>query len=165
LVSLFAFDLSFMSRQEASKGRQKLLLPFEHVKWGRGSHRMKANKAHPLSRRQARGRVFLLIIQYLFPELISMAMKTRVFFILLLATIAAQVSPGQPFLSRLQATKDSPIFTTYAAVRERSEFIIDEGYQLVWTDSAQSLKFGSDHGGFLSLAIAGLLTLSRLSHT
>ena len=48
-----------------------------------------------------------------------------------LALVAAMPAPAQrPFLSSLQATKDAPLFTTYAAAMERSEFTLDEGYHL-----------------------------------
>jgi len=59
---------------------------------------------------------------------------------------------GQPFLSALQASKNDPLFTTYAAARARSEYIIDEGYQFSWTDPERPLGFETDNGGSLLFA-------------
>ncbi|MCK4297417.1 MAG: hypothetical protein KAX28_12275, partial [Candidatus Marinimicrobia bacterium] len=41
------------------------------------------------------------------------------------------------YLSNLSATKDSPLFTTYAASMERSEFTLDEGYHFLFYDSSR----------------------------
>lgn len=59
---------------------------------------------------------------------------------------------AQPFLSNLSATKHDPVYTTYAAALERSEFILDEGYQLVWYDSQRGVNFETDQAGSLCLA-------------
>ncbi len=64
--------------------------------------------------------------------------------------ISEEVVP-QNFLSNLSATKNSPLYSTYAASLERSEFIIDEGYQFVWYDSLRGINFETDKGGTLSL--------------
>ncbi|NIW47926.1 MAG: hypothetical protein GWN14_21665, partial [candidate division Zixibacteria bacterium] len=50
--------------------------------------------------------------------------KKIVYLLLLLTGLCA----GQNYLSNLSASKDDPLFTTYAAALERSEFIVDEGY-------------------------------------
>jgi hypothetical protein len=59
---------------------------------------------------------------------------------------------GQPFLSTMQASKDDPVYTTYAAARARSEYIIDEGYQFSWYDPERPLGFETDNGGSLLFA-------------
>ncbi|MEJ2637048.1 MAG: trehalase family glycosidase, partial [Calditrichia bacterium] len=59
---------------------------------------------------------------------------------------------NKPFLSNLSATKDSPIYTTYAAAMERSEFTLDEGYHLVLNDTSRGADFITDTGGDLCLA-------------
>jgi hypothetical protein len=69
-----------------------------------------------------------------------------------LAGCLALPSPGvaqqnAPLLSRLAATKDSPIYTTYCASRGRSQFIVDKGYHFVFYDSSQGLSFTCEQGG------------------
>jgi hypothetical protein len=61
----------------------------------------------------------------------------------------AQVAP--PYLSNLHATKDSPLYTTYAAAMERSEFTLDEGYHLAFYDSARGIDLSTDNAGDWSL--------------
>lgn len=56
-----------------------------------------------------------------------------------------------PYLSTLQATKEDPIYATYAAAMERSEFIIDEGYEFQFYDSEKGLDFTTDTAGDLGL--------------
>ncbi|MBU1634590.1 hypothetical protein KJ762_08790, partial [bacterium] len=56
------------------------------------------------------------------------------------------------YLSNLSATKDSPLFTTYAAAMERSEFTLDEGYHFLFYDSSRGIDFTTDTGGDLCLA-------------
>ena len=58
----------------------------------------------------------------------------------------------KPYLSNLNATKDSPLFTTYTAAMERSEFTLDEGYHFLFYDSSRGLDFTTDTGGDLCLA-------------
>lgn len=57
-----------------------------------------------------------------------------------------------PYLSNLFATKNSPIYTTYAAAMERSEFTLDEGYHFLFYDSSCGIDFTTDTGGDLCLA-------------
>ena len=54
---------------------------------------------------------------------------------------------GQNYLSSLHATQDDPIYTTYAAALERSEYIVNEGYQFVWFDPAKGLNFEVKQAG------------------
>ena len=77
---------------------------------------------------------------------------------LLVAAIAAvafavpPVHAQAPFLSSLAATKDSPIFTTYAARKERSEFTLDKGYHLVLNDSKRGADLTNESGGDICVA-------------
>ena len=66
--------------------------------------------------------------------------------------ILEEKAVSQNFLSNLSATKNSPVYSTYAASLERSEFIVDEGYQFVWYDPLRGINFETDKGGILSLA-------------
>lgn len=57
----------------------------------------------------------------------------------------------KPFLSNLNATKNSPLYTTYAAAMERSEFTLDEGYHFLFYDSTRGADFITDNAGDWSL--------------
>lgn len=59
---------------------------------------------------------------------------------------------AQPYLSNLSADKDHPIYTTYAAPMSRSEYKIDQGYQLMWYDENRGVDFITSDGGDISLA-------------
>ena len=73
--------------------------------------------------------------------------------LLLLALAGAPVcaQQTQPFLSHLQATASSPLFTTYAAAMERSAFVVDEGYHFLFYDSTRGADFITDNAGDLSV--------------
>ena len=58
---------------------------------------------------------------------------------------------SQPYLSNLNAGKNDPIYTTYAAPLNRSEFIVDEGYTFKWYDLQDGIDFETDKGGSLCL--------------
>ncbi|BDD05829.1 amylo-alpha-1,6-glucosidase [Aureibacter tunicatorum] len=55
-------------------------------------------------------------------------------------------------MSNLHATKDSPIYTTYAAAIERSEFLLDEAYELTFYDEERGADFTTDTGGDIGFA-------------
>lgn len=59
---------------------------------------------------------------------------------------------AQPYLSNLSADKDHPIYTTYAAPMSRSEYKIDQGYQLMWYDENRGVDFITSDGADISLA-------------
>jgi hypothetical protein len=58
-------------------------------------------------------------------------MKKKFILLSLFCFLILEDAVPQNFLSNLSATKNSPIYSTYAASLERSEFIVDQGYQLV----------------------------------
>ena len=58
----------------------------------------------------------------------------------------------QKYLSNLNATKDSPLYTTYAAQKERSEFILDEGFHFLYYEFKRGIEFTTDKAGDLCLA-------------
>ena len=71
-------------------------------------------------------------------------------FFLLLLIVLHLVTAGYPtehFLSNLNATKDDPLFTTYAAALQRSEFVLDQGYEFVFYDSSRGADFTTDTAG------------------
>ncbi len=71
---------------------------------------------------------------------------------LLIASPALSFSqPRPPFLSSLSATKDAPLYTTYAAPMERSEFTLDKGYHFVFYDSTRGADFTNAAGGDICL--------------
>lgn len=53
----------------------------------------------------------------------------------------------KPFLSRLHADADTPLYTTYAAVQQRSHFLLDEGYHLRYDDPDLPLALVTDNAG------------------
>ena len=55
-------------------------------------------------------------------------------------------------LSNLQANAQTPVYTTYAASMERSEFTLDEGYHFLYYDSSRGADFTTDTGGDLCIA-------------
>jgi hypothetical protein len=65
--------------------------------------------------------------------------------------ILTGVLHSQAYLSNLEAGKDDPIYTTYAAPINRSEFIIDEGYIFEWYDLQDGIDFETDNGGSLCI--------------
>ncbi|MFC2085172.1 hypothetical protein ACFLS9_08950, partial [Bacteroidota bacterium] len=77
-------------------------------------------------------------------------MLTKIIFTLFF-TLAAIVS-AQNYLSNLNATKNKPMFTTYAAPMNRSGYKIDQGYQLMWYDDESSVDFISSDGGDICVA-------------
>lgn len=84
-------------------------------------------------------------------------MKSRHAYFLLFLLSSSIAYPGfaqnnKPFLSSLSATKDSPLYTTYAAAMERSEFTLDEGFHFMFYDPEQGIDFTTDTGGDWCLA-------------
>jgi len=65
--------------------------------------------------------------------------------VLTAASIAGAQARG-PYLSNLKATRSSPIYTTYAAPMERSEFTLDKGYHFVFYDSTRGADFANETG-------------------
>ncbi|MDP2365625.1 MAG: hypothetical protein Q8M94_17900, partial [Ignavibacteria bacterium] len=72
--------------------------------------------------------------------------------ILITIILAAYNLNAQNYLSNLHATKDDPIYTTYAAALSRSEYKVNEAYQFVWFDPEKGLNFEVSQAGNLSLA-------------
>jgi hypothetical protein len=73
--------------------------------------------------------------------------KLAVLFLVIIISVNAQ-----PYLSNLSADKDDPIYTTYAAPMSRSEYKIDQGYQLMWYDEDRGVDFITSNGGDICLA-------------
>lgn len=67
--------------------------------------------------------------------------------ILLVPGLAQQ----KPYLSNLSASKDSPIYTTYAAPMGHSEFTLDEGYHFRFYDPDRGADFVTDNAGDWSI--------------
>jgi hypothetical protein len=71
--------------------------------------------------------------------------------VMIVSSSLAQVEPARPFLSSLAATADAPLFTTYAARMERSEFTLDKGYHFVFYDSTRGADFTNELAGDICL--------------
>ncbi len=61
--------------------------------------------------------------------------------------VAAAASPGPTPLARLDAS--DPAYTVYAAPRERSQYLLDHGYRLVYRESERPLRFQTEAAGTL----------------
>lgn len=57
----------------------------------------------------------------------------------------------KPFLSALEAGKNFPLYTTYAAAPERSSFVLDEGYTFQYDVDSLGADFITDTGGDIAL--------------
>jgi hypothetical protein len=70
------------------------------------------------------------------------------------AVVLAWATLGWPQheLSQLAVTGRDPLFTTYAAPVARSQFVLDEGYQLKFSEPERGVEFTTDNGGTLGLA-------------
>lgn len=68
----------------------------------------------------------------------------RILMVILLSSILIN---AQHFLSNINATKDSPIYTAYASATERSNYKLDQGYSLSWFDPEKGIGFESKDGG------------------
>ena len=89
-------------------------------------------------------------------------MKVACTLLILAASSAMMLAqPGAPYLSHLNATASSPLFTTYAAAMERSEFTLDEGYHFAFYDSTRGADFVTDNAGSWSV---GFRKGSRFVH-
>jgi hypothetical protein len=72
----------------------------------------------------------------------------------LLTSMMATAVARQPYLSNLHATKNSPLYTTYAAALQRSEFTLDVGYHMVFYDSSRGIEFQNQKAGDWGIAFA-----------
>jgi len=61
--------------------------------------------------------------------------------------ILASCQKKATYLSSLNAGKDYPLYTTYAAAQERSDFILDEGYEFKYDQDLLGADFTTDTGG------------------
>jgi hypothetical protein len=65
--------------------------------------------------------------------------------------VYAQTGDQTP-LGNLQASAGSPIYTVYAAPLDRTQYIVDQGYRLVFDRTDQPLGWETDTAGTLELA-------------
>jgi len=68
----------------------------------------------------------------------------RILLVILFSSISIN---AQHFLSNLNATKDSPVYTAYASATERTNYKLDQGYSLSWFDPEKGIGFESKDGG------------------
>jgi hypothetical protein len=77
-------------------------------------------------------------------------MKPRCAFVVLLIILGLALSPEQKtrvFLSDLSGTDASPLYSSYAARIEHSEFMLDKGYHFVFYDSTRGADFTNEMAG------------------
>lgn len=78
----------------------------------------------------------------------------KILIILLLALITPFYGSSQKkssYLLTLKAGKNFPLYTTYAADKERSDFILDEGYVFRYDSDSLGADFTTDTGGNICL--------------
>lgn len=73
--------------------------------------------------------------------------KQLIFFGLCSFLFLASCQEKNTYLSSLHAGKDFPLYTTYAAAQERSDFILDEGYEFKYDQDSLGADFTTDTGG------------------
>jgi len=56
------------------------------------------------------------------------------------------------YLSNLSTKKSQPIYTTYAAPIDRSDYKLDQAYTLMWFNENQNIEFTSKDGGSFGMA-------------
>ncbi|MBD3224335.1 MAG: hypothetical protein GF313_06365 [Caldithrix sp.] len=65
----------------------------------------------------------------------------------MLLTNGMRAENSRHFLSNLQATKNSPLYTTYAAAMDRSEFTLDQGFHLKFYEDKRGVELQTDTAG------------------
>lgn len=79
--------------------------------------------------------------------------RSRIFFILIAFIMiwSCNNQDKKPFLSNLSAHRSTPLYATYAAAMERSEFVLDEGYEYNYYTKGNGIEFTTDTGGDICL--------------
>lgn len=77
--------------------------------------------------------------------------KLSVILIILAAGFFVSCQIKANYLSSLQAGKYCQLYTTYAAAQERSDFILDEGYEFKYEQDSLGADFTTDTGGDICL--------------
>lgn len=77
--------------------------------------------------------------------------SNKVLLLLLLQTCIVCAKSQSPYLSTLKANKNFPLYSTYAAAMERSNFILDEGYHFQYYIDDAGADFTTDTGGDIGL--------------
>lgn len=76
----------------------------------------------------------------------------KLYLVFLIGGFAGITKVEAQYLSNMHATHIDPVYTTYAAPLERSEYIINQAYHLRWYDRTKSFVFESRQGGNISIA-------------
>ncbi len=71
--------------------------------------------------------------------------------VILIGFFACCQERQRPYLSSLSAGEDYPLYTTYAAVPERSNFVLDQGYAFRYNVDSLGADFFTDTGGDIAL--------------
>jgi hypothetical protein len=69
------------------------------------------------------------------------------YLLLVLALLGTRLAAPAQYLSHLRAAADFPLYTTYAAALERSNFVLDEGYHFQYYLAGKGADFVTDTGG------------------
>ena len=65
--------------------------------------------------------------------------------LLIIVTFTSNTSSfAQNYLSNLNAAKDDPLYSTFAAALDNSQYIVDEGYQFVFYRADDGINFETE---------------------
>lgn len=78
-------------------------------------------------------------------------MSIKIFKTVLFLLISLYSFSQKPYLSNLRADKDAPLYATYAAPMERSNFVLDEAYEFRFYIDSLGADFITDTGGDIGL--------------
>ncbi|MFP4469732.1 MAG: amylo-alpha-1,6-glucosidase [Bacteroidales bacterium] len=72
---------------------------------------------------------------------------------MLIPAVFPAIVSGQ-YLSNLSAKKNDPLFSTYAAPVQRSDYKLDQAYRMMWYDQERNIEFVSKDGGNIGAGFA-----------
>ena len=84
-------------------------------------------------------------------RIISAPRCAAIMLVCFLAMSGELLHASEPYLSNLRAEADFPLYTTYTAAMDRSEYLLDEGYHFRYYTPEQEMEFITDTGGDLGI--------------
>lgn len=85
---------------------------------------------------------------------LSYRFSGRINFVMITCLLLLSRFAAAQYLSNLTCSKNDPVFTTFAAPVERSDYRLDQAYRLMWCNPGSNIEFVSADGGNLGVAFA-----------
>ncbi len=85
---------------------------------------------------------------------LSYRFSGRINFVMITCLLLLSRFAAAQYLSNLSCSKNDPVFTTFAAPVERSDYRLDQAYRLMWYNPGSNIEFVSADGGNLGVAFA-----------